>query len=125
MRAIGPEMKRRGGGRIVTVSSIAAYVPAGSSLAYCVSKAGLVHLTHCMAVALGPEVLVNGVAPGFMEGTGVSGNLSPEQVANAQKSSLIKKAVDKDDVADAVRLFIETDSITGQNILVDGGRYFH
>jgi len=125
MRIIGAEMKRRGSGRIVTISSVAGFHPAGSSIAYCVSKAGLIHLTRCMAVSLAPAVLVNGVAPGLLEGTRMTANLAPEFAENSRKTALIKKAADRDDVADAVRLFIETDSITGQNIVIDGGRYFH
>jgi len=125
MRTIGPELKRRGNGRIVSISSQAAFNPSGSSIAYCVSKAGVVHLTHCMAVALAPEVLVNNVAPGFMEGTGTSAQLLPEFQEAARKAALIKKAVEKDDVADSVRHLIETDSITGQTLLVCGGRFFH
>ena len=124
MRTIGAEMKRRGGGRIVTISSIAGFLPSGSSIAYAVSKSGLIHLTRCMAVALAPTVLVNGVAPGLMEGTRMTAKLSPEFAENARKTALIKKAADRDDVAETVRLFIETDSITGQNLIVDGGRVF-
>jgi 3-oxoacyl-[acyl-carrier protein] reductase len=124
MRLIGPEMKKRGGGRIVTVSSIAGLQPSGSSIAYAVSKAGLIHLTRCMAVALAPSVLVNGVAPGIMEGTRMTANLTPEFADKSRKASLIQKAADTGDVAGAVRLFIETDSITGQNLSVDGGRIF-
>jgi 3-oxoacyl-[acyl-carrier protein] reductase len=125
MRRIGPEMIKRGGGRIVTISSIAGLVPSGSSIAYAVSKAALIHLTHCMAVALAPSVLVNGIAPGLLEGTRMTENLDPVYAENSRKSSLIKKAADKDDVADAVRLFIETNSITGQNLVIDGGKFFH
>ncbi|MDR1625187.1 MAG: SDR family oxidoreductase [Spirochaetia bacterium] len=124
MRLIGPEMKKRGGGRIVTVSSVAGLYPSGSSIAYAVSKAGLIHLTRCMAVALAPSVLVNGVAPGIMEGTRMTANLLPEFAEKSRKASLTQKAADTDDVAGAVRLFIETDSITGQNLAVDGGRIF-
>ena len=124
-RRIGPEMKARGGGRIVTVSSIAGLTPSGSSIAYAVSKAGLIHLTRCMAVALAPSVLVNSVSPGLLEGTRMTANLKPEYAEKSRTSSLIQKAAEKDDVADAVRLFIETDSITGQNLVIDGGKFFH
>ena len=125
MRIIGPLMKARGGGRIVTVTSIAGLAPTGSSIAYGVSKAGLIHLTRCMAVALAPSVLVNGVAPGTMEGTRMTANLSPAYVEKAMRSALIQKAPDRDDVAGAIRLLIETDSITGQNIVADGGIIFN
>src|SRR5207247_672943 len=76
--------------------------PTGSSIAYAVSKAGLIHLTTCMAVALAPEVLVNCVAPGLLEGTRATANLRPEQVESGRKLSLLGKAADKDDVADQV-----------------------
>jgi 3-oxoacyl-[acyl-carrier protein] reductase len=125
MRIIGPEMKRRGGGRIVTIASVAGFYPSGSSIAYCVSKAGLINLTRCMAVSLAPAVLVNCVAPGLIEGTRMTANLAPEFQENARKSALIKKGVEKDEVADAVRLLVETDGINGQTIVVDGGKYFH
>ena len=125
IRTIGPFMKNNGGGRIVTISSVAGFTPVGSSIAYSVSKAALIQLTRCMAVALAPSVLVNGVAPGLMEGTRMTDNLDPVYADKARRSALIQKAADRDDVADAVRLFIETDSITGQNLLVDGGRFFH
>ncbi len=63
-------MKAQGRGRIVNISSVAGLGPQGSSIAYAVSKAGLIHLTtRCMAVALAPETLVNCVAPGLLEGT--------------------------------------------------------
>ena len=69
MKAVAPVMKRQGHGRIVNISSVAGLGPTGSSIAYAVSKAGLIHLTRCMAVALAPEILVNCVAPGLLEGT--------------------------------------------------------
>src|SRR3984957_18343495 len=58
-KAVAPVMKAQGRGRIVNVSSVAGLTPTGSSIAYAVSKAGLIHLTRCMAVALAPETLVN------------------------------------------------------------------
>src|SRR6516162_5289099 len=46
-------------GRIDNIASVAGVAPTGSSIAYAVSKAGLIHLTRCMALALAPEILVN------------------------------------------------------------------
>lgn len=125
MRRIGSMMKKRGEGRIVTISSVAGLQPAGSSIAYCTSKAGLIHLTRCMAVALAPDVLVNCVAPGLMEGTRMTANLTPEFAAQARNSALLKRAANKDDVAEAVLTLIKTDSITGQTLVVDSGSFFH
>jgi len=83
IREVAPIMKRQGGGRIVNISSVAGFTPTGSSIAYAVSKSAVNHLTRCMAVALAPEVLVNGVAPGLMEGTRMTTRLSQTQVQNA------------------------------------------
>ena len=54
-KAVAPIMKAQGRGRIVNIASVAGLSPTGSSIAYAVSKAGLIHLTRCMAVALAPE----------------------------------------------------------------------
>jgi 3-oxoacyl-[acyl-carrier protein] reductase len=125
MRAIGPIMKKQGRGRIVNIGSIAGFQPAGSSIAYAVSKAALTHLTRCMAVALAPEVLVNCVAPGFLEGTRMSSNLAPPYVEKAKKAALIGKAAEKEDVVEQILTFLRTASTTGQTVIIDGGRVFH
>jgi len=122
IKAVAPIMKRQGRGRIVNVSSIAGVAPTGSSIAYAVSKAGLNHLTRCMAVALAPEVLVNCVAPGFMEGTRMTENLAEEYRARAQRTALLRRPTEKDDVAALVTEFCRTDSITGQTLVIDAGR---
>src|SRR6186713_1061566 len=97
MKAVAPVMKAQGQGRIVNISSVSGVGPTGSSIAYAVSKAGLIHLTRCMAVALAPAVLVNCVAPGLLEGTRATSNLRPEHIQNSAATSLLKKAADKDD----------------------------
>ena len=124
-RAVAPIMKAQGQGRMVNISSVAGLTPSGSSIAYAISKAGLIHLTRCMAVALAPEVLVNCVAPGLLEGTRATANLRPEQVTNSASSSLLKKAADKDDCADMVVTMCRTETMTGQTIVIDSGRVFH
>jgi 3-oxoacyl-[acyl-carrier protein] reductase len=124
-KAVAPIMKAQGQGRMVNISSVAGLTPSGSSIAYAISKAGLIHLTRCMAVALAPEVLVNCVAPGLLEGTRATANLRPEQVSNSASSSLLKKAADKDDCADMVVTMCRTETMTGQTIVIDAGRVFH
>jgi len=79
-KAVAPIMKAQGRGRIVNIASVAGLSPTGSSIAYAVSKAGLIHLTRCMAVALAPETLVNCVAPGLLDGTRATANLRSEQI---------------------------------------------
>jgi 3-oxoacyl-[acyl-carrier protein] reductase len=124
-KAVAPVMKAQGAGRIVNIASIAGLSPTGSSIAYAVSKAGLIHLTRCMAVALAPETLVNCVAPGLLEGTRATANLRPEMIERNAAGSLLKKAADKDDCADMVVTMCRTETMTGQTIVIDSGRVFH
>ena len=125
IKAVVPVMQAQGRGRIVNISSIAGLQPTGSSIAYAISKAGLIHLTRCMAVALAPETLVNCVAPGLLEGTRATANLLPEMIERNAAGSLLKKAADKDDCADMVVTMCRTETMTGQTIVIDSGRVFH
>ena len=124
-KAVAPTMKRQGQGRIVNISSVAGLSPTGSSIAYAVSKAGLNHLTRCMAVGLAPEILVNCVAAGSMEGTRATANVDPAYMARAIQATLLKRVADKEDIAAQVVAFCRTDSITGQTLVIDSGRFFH
>jgi len=124
MQAAAPTLKA-GGGRVVNIASVAGLQPSGSSIAYAVSKAGLIHLTRCMAVALAPDVLVNCVAPGLLEGTRATANLSPEQVQRSAAGALLGRAADKDDCAEMVVTMCRTDTMTGQTVVIDAGRVFH
>ena len=125
IKAVAGPMKAQGMGHIVNISSVASMYPRGSSIGYAVSKAGLNHLTRCMAVALAPEVLVNCIAPGYLEGTLMSDNLSLEFREASRTSALLQRAAEKDDVADQVVAFCRTDSVTGQTLVIDAGRIFH
>jgi 3-oxoacyl-[acyl-carrier protein] reductase len=124
-KAVAPVMKAQGHGRIVNIASVAGLYPTGSSIAYAVSKAGLIHLTRCMAVALAPETLVNCVAPGLLDGTRATANLRAEQIERSAATSLLKKPADKDDCADMVVTMCRTETMTGQTIVIDSGRIFH
>ena len=125
MKEVAPVMKTQGRGRIVNIASVSGIGPTGSSIAYAVSKAGLIHLTHCMAVALAPETLVNCVAPGLLEGTRATANLRPEQIQRSATTALLKRPADKDDCADMVVAMCRTETMTGQTVVIDAGRYFH
>jgi 3-oxoacyl-[acyl-carrier protein] reductase len=125
IKAVAPVMKAQGQGRIVNIASVAGLHPVGSSIAYAVSKAGLIHLTRCMAVALAPETLVNCVAPGLLDGTRATANLRPEMIERSAATSLLKKPADKDDCADMVVTLCRTGTMTGQTMVIDSGRVFH
>ena len=125
IKAVAPAMKSQGTGRIVNISSVAGLEPTGSSIPYAVAKSGLIHLTKCMAVGLGPEIQVNCIAPGFLLGTKMSDNLAPEYQKSAIDNSQLKRAADKDDIARQVVTFCASDSTTGQTLAIDSGRVFH
>ena len=71
-QAAAPIMKRQGRGRIINLSSLGGMLPWPSYTHYCVSKAGVIMLTRCLARALAPEILVNSVAPGTIQFPGES-----------------------------------------------------
>jgi len=124
-RAAAPHLKASGSGRIVNIASVAGLNPGGSSIAYATSKAGLIHLSRCLAVALAPQVSVNCVAPGLMDGTRMTSRLRAEQVQGALQRAVLKRAVTVEDVADQVLTFCKSDSVTGQTVNIDAGVFFH
>ncbi len=123
-QAAGAHMTARGSGSVINVASVAGLAPMGSSIAYAVSKAALIHLTRCMAVALGPEVAVNAVAPGTMLGTRMTARLDPEYVARNLQTAALQRAVERDDVAEQIVAFCKSDSTTGQVLNMDAGKYY-
>jgi NAD(P)-dependent dehydrogenase (short-subunit alcohol dehydrogenase family) len=124
-RAAARIMRVRGEGRIVNIASIGGLYPASSSIAYSATKAGLIHLTRRLAVALNPSVLVNCVAPGLIEGTRIAGRLPDAVRASALERAVLRRGTSAADVAEQVVTFCSTDSTTGQVLAVDAGYVFH
>jgi 3-oxoacyl-[acyl-carrier protein] reductase len=122
-RAVAPMMKSRGWGRIVNISSIAAFTGFGSSIAYCASKAAVLSLTRSLARVLGPEITVNAVAPGLIDTRWVAGLERLEELkASYIKQTVLGKVLTPEDVAEVVVSLITSMSlVTGQTIVVDGG----
>lgn len=109
-------MRRQGRGRIVNLSSLGGFLPWPQFTHYCVSKAGVIMLTRCLARALAPEITVNSVAPGTIQFSG-----EPPDEDYIRRAPLHKTGT-ADDIASAVSFLVQSDFITGQVILVDGGR---
>jgi len=124
-RAAARHLRARGAGRIVNVASVAGLRPAGSSIAYAVAKAGVIHLTRCLAVALAPEITVNCVAPGLMEGTRMFKRLPTEVVESTRRLAVLQRSTAIEDVAAQVVAFCRADSVTGQVLNIDAGVHFH
>src|SRR5437762_710111 len=123
-RAAAPHLKRQDQGRVVNISGIPGVVPTGS-IALAVSKAGLIHLTRCLAAALAPSITVNCIAPGLMEGTRMFGRVPPVRVAAVKEQSALKRTTDPADVARQVVVFCQSDSVTGQTQVIDSGVVLH
>jgi 3-oxoacyl-[acyl-carrier protein] reductase len=123
-RAAAPHLKRQDQGRVVNISGTPGLVPTGS-IALAVSKAGLIHLTRCLAVALAPSVTVNCIAPGLIEGTRMFARVPPARVAALTDQAALKRTTDPKDVARQVVIFCQSDSVTGQTQVVDAGLVFH
>ena len=114
-------LRAHGAGRIVNIASLGGLYPASSSIAYSASKAGLIHLTRCLAVALAPDVTVNCIAPGLVEGTRMAQRM-PEEVAEMErKQAVLGQVASIEDIAAQVVMFCRADSITGQVLVIDGG----
>ncbi len=124
-RAVAPFMKARGAGAIVNVSSIAGVTGGGSSIAYSASKAGVISLTKNLSRVLGPEVRVNCVAPGFIEGRWLQAGLG-ENYDNVRRrteeGTVLKRITTPDDVAQVIlSLICGADLVSGQTVVIDAG----
>lgn len=115
------ELLADGSGRVVNIASVGGLLPGSSSIAYSCSKAALIHLTHCLAVAMSPTVTVNCVAPGLVEGTRMAARLPDEVSEGARRASLLGQVGSPIDIANATVMLCEAESITGQTVVVDGG----
>jgi 3-oxoacyl-[acyl-carrier protein] reductase len=121
-REAAKSMRARGGGAVTNITSTAGLRPQGSSLAYSVSKAAMTHLTRGLAVALGPDVRVNTVAPGGMYTRWWSDRQTPEQFAAGVGNRPLRRYAHLEDIALAAVQLIENPSATGQILVMDGGQ---
>lgn len=115
-QAAAPLLKRSGHGRIINISSLGGMLPWPKFTHYCVSKAGVIMLTRCLARALAPEILVNSVAPGTIQFPG------EEPDEDYIRRAPLHRTGKGSEIADAVFFFATTDFVTGQILAVDGGR---
>jgi 3-oxoacyl-[acyl-carrier protein] reductase len=119
-RAAMPHLTARRG-NIVNVASVAGVAGSGSSIAYAASKGAVITLTKSLAKAFAPEVRVNAVAPGPVLTRWLADH--QDMVEAAMQATPLKRPASADDVADViVFLADETSLMTGQVLVVDGGR---
>ena len=125
VRACVPMLRQSPIAAIVTTCSIAGVRPGPQPLPYAASKAAAVNLTKTLAGALGPEIRVNGVAPGWIAGEWMEhqlgGNYDRLMERRARLTPLQRVAT-HDDVAETiVSLALSNPFVTGQVVVVDGG----
>jgi pteridine reductase len=112
-------MSATGGGVIVNIADLSALHPWPSYLTHTISKSGLVAMTQGLALALAPSIRVNAVAPGMI--------LKPDEWSDERWAKMIaalplQRGGTPEDVAEAVLYCVRSDFMTGQTIVLDGGR---
>lgn len=125
-RAVFPAMKERGYGKIVNLASEVFFTGSHGFAHYVTSKGGIIGLTRALAVELGPHnICINCIAPGFTD-TEASRGLADVAKYDVSKTPLKRLEKPEDLVGAAVFLASpESDFITGQTLLIDGGRAMH
>jgi NAD(P)-dependent dehydrogenase (short-subunit alcohol dehydrogenase family) len=125
-RAVFPFMKERGYGKIVNLASEVFFTGSHGFAHYVASKGGIIGLTRALAVELGPHnICINCIAPGFTD-TEASRGLADVAKYDVSKTPLKRLEKPEDLVGAAIFLASpESDFITGQTLLVDGGRAMH
>jgi len=124
-RASVPLLKKGTKPCIVNTASIVGLRPGPQPLPYAASKAAVVNLTKTLAWNLGPDIRVNAVAPGWMEGDWMQRMLKDkyeELMSKRAKATPLKRVVTADDVAETMMTLIESNRfVTGEVIVIDGG----
>ncbi len=113
-----PLLRKSGRGHIINFASLGGILAWPAHTHYCVSKAGVIMLTRCLARALAPEIIVNGIAPGTISFEGDA----PELEADYIKRAPLRRTGTGNDIAEAVAFLATSEFITGQILVVDGGR---
>lgn len=128
-RAAAPQLRERRGA-IVNIASMSGHRGIGASMPYAVSKAAVLQLTRNLAMALAPEVTVNSITPGAVS-TRLFRSIwnGEEELKQAEESfaetTPLGRIGSAEDIAEAVLALLGTGFVTGQDLMVDGGRYLN
>lgn len=116
-QAAAPLLKKSGGS-IINFGDVGGILPWTGYIAHCAAKAGVVMLTKCLAKALAPDVRVNAIAPGTISLPGDP----PEVEREFLKRAPLRRTGTAEDVAEAVLFMVQAKFMTGQVLVLDGGR---
>ncbi|HXT15430.1 MAG TPA: SDR family oxidoreductase [Gemmatimonadaceae bacterium] len=118
-QAAAPHL-RAARGAVVNIADLAAFETWPGYLPHGISKAGIVYMTRALAKVLAPEVRVAAVAPGTVL---LPPNFDPVQTEHLRETTPLKRHGDPSDVTRTVLFILDSDYLTGETILVDGGRH--
>jgi 3-oxoacyl-[acyl-carrier protein] reductase len=127
-RAVVPQMRAQGRGKIINISSSTAIKGSSSRIHYVTSKAGILGFTKTLAQELGGDnICVNCIAPGSTLSEESPDDSVLKMRNDAAAVRALKRVQQPGDLTGALVFFASADSdfITGQTLVVDGGNYFH
>ncbi|MEN6638989.1 MAG: SDR family oxidoreductase [Smithella sp.] len=128
IRAVAPHMKKIGKGAVVNIASTAGLTGNGSCVAYCASKGALITMTKSLALALAPEIRINAVCPGFIQGEWLRGGMGRENYEKAKNyldaTLPLRKTATPEMIAPTILYFIEDAGlVTGETLILDSGSH--
>jgi 3-oxoacyl-[acyl-carrier protein] reductase len=126
-KAVFPQMKAQKKGKIINLASVSAFMGPKGLLHYVTSKGGVVSFTRALATELGPYgICVNSIAPGFTN-TEASRTLTDDITKYDISTTPLGRLEQPQDLVGALLFFSsdESDFVTGQALVVDGGRHKH
>ena len=126
-KAVFPQMKKQQNGKIINLSSETAFTGSKGFIHYTTSKGGLISFTRSLAAEVGPDgICVNTIAPGLTD-TEASRTITDDITKYDISMTPLQRLEQPQDLIGAI-IFLsseESDFITGQALVVDGGRYMH
>lgn len=128
IRAVAPHMKGAGRGAVVNVASTAGINGIGSCIAYAASKGALITMTKSLARALGPEIRVNAICPGFIQGEWLKGGMGEETYEMVkgylEATNPLGMTATPETIAPTILYFLESATlVTGETMVLDGGNH--
>jgi pteridine reductase len=118
-QAAAPQLSRRRGA-IVNIADLAAFETWPAYIPHGISKAGVVYMTRALARVLAPNVRVNAVAPGAVL---LPDGWTEDDAAKLRESTPLARLGSPQDVVDAMLYLLHSDYVTGETLIVDGGRH--
>lgn len=118
-QAAAPHLARARGA-IVNIADLAAFETWPAYIPHGISKAGIVYMTRALARSLAPNVRVNGIAPGAVK---LPEGWTEADAAKLRESTPLARLGSPDDVVSAMLYLLSADYVTGETLIVDGGRH--